>query len=245
MRTAAEYNTGTFDFLRRRRDFVANFGPDPYAEKIEQHVVWGATVAAVGRIHARRMGAALSPDGACFVRGLLNLAPMFGLETVSIPLLAHDLKWSEARDLLREHPLVVYQRASYYSEHWTSVKDRELAPALETLRSKQSAAPVAKFFRQNRYADILYRDYRCCAVHGLDLSHKTMEAPVEGDFPPIYRNFVVGLDEDVPPEQQVRTRIMFPLGYLAEMLSTMIEREERQSAEAEWRIPRNATLLED
>jgi hypothetical protein len=234
MRTAAEYNKWTFDFLRRRHDFVANFGPDPYAEKIEQHVVWGATVAAVGRIHARRMGAALTPDGACFVPGLLNLAPMYGLETVSIPLLAHDLKWNEARDLLPEHPLIVYQRASYYSEHWTSVKDRELAPALETLRSKQSAAPVAKFFRQNRYADIRYRDYRCCAVHGLDLSHKTMDAPVEGDFPPIYRNFV--LDADVPPEElnadvppeelndgvrperQVRTRIMFPLGYLADLL---------------------------
>ena len=82
------------------------------SEKIEQHVVWGATVAAVGRIHARRMGAALTPDRACFVRGLLNLAPMYGLTTVSIPLLAHDLKWNEARDLLREHFLVVYQRAS-------------------------------------------------------------------------------------------------------------------------------------
>jgi hypothetical protein len=199
MRTVAEYNKWTFDFLRRRHDFVANFGPDPYAEKIEQHVVWGATVAAVGRIHARRMGAALTPDGACFVRGLLNLAPMYGLETVSIPLLAHDLKWNEARDLLPEHLSSSTSGASYYSEQWTSVKDRELAPALETLRSKQSAAPVAKFFRQNRYADILYRDYRCCAVHGLDLSHKTMDAPVEGDFPPIYRNLV--LDADVPPEE--------------------------------------------
>jgi hypothetical protein len=264
MRTAAEYNKWTFDFLRRRRDFVASFGADLYGEKIEPHVVWGATVAALGRIHARRMGEALTPDGACFVRGLLNLAPVYGLTTVSIPLLAHDLKWNEAaRDLLREHPLVVYQRAARDSEHWTSLKDRELAAALEALRSKQSAAPVAKFFRQNRYADILYRDYRCCAVHGLDLSHKTMDAPVEGDFPPIYRNFLLGvdvaedvppeeqvrirveLDDDGPPERQVRTRIMFPLGYLAELLSTMIDHEERESADTGWRIPRNATLLED
>jgi hypothetical protein len=107
---------------------------------------------------------------------LLNLAPTYGLTTVSIPLLAHDLKWNDARDLLREHPLVVYQRASHHSEHWTSVKDRELAAALETLRSKQSAVPAARFFRQNRYADILYRDHRCCAVHGLDLGRASCAA---------------------------------------------------------------------
>jgi hypothetical protein len=72
-----------------------------------------------------------------------------------------------------------------------------------------------------------------------------MDAPVEGDTPPIYRNVGVGLDEDIPPEEQVRTRIMFPLGYLAELLSTMIDREERESAEDGLRIPRYATLLED
>jgi hypothetical protein len=69
--------------------------------------------------------------------------------------------------------------------------------------------------------------------------------PSKETAPPIYRNVVLGLDEDIPPEQQVRTHIMFPLGNLAELLSTMIDREKRESAEAGWRIPRNATLLED
>jgi hypothetical protein len=35
---------------------------------------------------------------------------------------------------------------------------------------------------------------------------------------------------------------MFPLGLLAEMLSAMIDREEREAAQAGWRIPRDATL---
>lgn len=138
MRSAAEYNEWTFAFLRRRRDFVANFGPDQYAEKIEQHVVWGATVAALGRIHARRVGASIRPDRECFIRGLLDLAPGYGLPTVSIPLLAHDLQADAATSpLLAQHPIIVYEQAADESLHWDVRKDRELAPALEALRAQQ------------------------------------------------------------------------------------------------------------
>ena len=171
MRTAAEYNKWTFDFLRRRCDFVANICPEPNPQKIEHHLVWGATVAAVGKNSRASDGSGFlaTPDGACFVRGLLNLAPMYGLTTVSIPLLAHDLKGNEARDLLREHPLVVYQRASYYSEHWTSVKDRDLAPALETLRLQAVGSTGWRNSSGKIGTPTFFgRDYRCCAVHGLD-----------------------------------------------------------------------------
>jgi hypothetical protein len=242
MGTTAEHNQWTFDFLRRRREFVATFGADPYAEKIEQHIVWGATVAAIGRIHARRVGGNIRPDRECFIHGLLDLAPGYGLSTVSIPLLAHDLKSDAAASPLRgRHPIIVYERAAYQSLHWDSRKDRELAAELEAMRAKQPP-PIEKLFRQNRYAEILYRDYRCSVVHGLDFGAKTMDFPSEGDAPPIYRNYVVGLDPDIPPERQVRTRIMFPLGLLAEILSAMIEREESEAAQAGWKIPRDATL---
>jgi hypothetical protein len=242
MRSAREFNLWTFEFLRRRRDFVANVGADPYAEKIEQHVVWGATVAALGRIHARRVGANIRPDGECFVRGLLDLAPGYGLSTVSIPLLAHDLQADVGTSpLLTQHPIILYEQAADQSLHWDARKDRELAPALEALRAQQPPA-IEKLFRQNRYSEILYRDYRCSVVHGLDFGPKTMDFPYEGDAPPSYRNFAVGVDPDIPAEREVRTRIMFPLGMLAEMLSAMIDREEREAAAAGWRIPRDATL---
>lgn len=240
MRSAAEYNEWTFDFLRRRRDFVANFGPDPYAEKIEQHVVWGATVAALGRIHARRMKRKVRPDGNCFIQALLDLTPAYGLATVSIPLLGHDIR-SRAPTLRREHPIVVYERAAKSSLHWSSEKDRELSPALEALRTKQPPK-IKDLFDRNRYAAILYHDYRCSAVHGLDFGPRTMDFPAPEDTPPIYRNFMAVPEAGVPPERHVRTRIMFPLGYLTEILSAMIEREEHEAADAEWRVPSNATL---
>lgn len=202
----------------------------------------GGDRGAIGRIHARRVGGIIRPDRECFIQGLLDLAPGYGLSTVSIPLLAHDLKSdAAATPLRRRHPIVVYERAAHQSLHWDSRKDRELAAELEALRAKQPP-PIEKLFRQNRYAEILYRDYRCSVVHGLDFGAKTMDFPYEGDAPPIYRKFVVGLDPDIPPERQVRTRIMFPLGLLAEILSAMIEREESEGAQAGWRIPRDATL---
>ena len=171
------------------------------------------------------------------------LTPPYGLSTVSIPLLAHDLKWN-APGLLREHPIVVYERAASQSYVWSTEEERTLGPALEALRLKQPPE-VEKFFRRNRYAEILYRDYRCCAIHGLDLGPKTMEWLMEGN-PPVYRNFMwPDEDDDTPVEQRCRTRIMFPLGYLAEMLTAMIESEDREAADAGWRIPYNATLTDE
>ncbi len=140
-----------------------------------------------------------------------------------------------------QHPIVVYERTEDQSLHWDARKDRDLAQDVEALRARQPP-PIEKLFRQNCYAEILYRDYRCSVVHGLDFGAKTMDFPYEGDAPPTYRNFMVEVDPDIPPERQVRTRIMFPLRLLAEILSAMIEGEESEAAQAGWKIPRDATL---
>ena len=242
-----EHNLWTFDFFRRRHAFVAaQQAPIQGDEPIEGHVIWAASVAALARIHARRLGRSIHPDRRRFVDALRELVPGDPLSTISIPLLAHALKHAKdphANGLLSHHPITRYQQAAKSSEHWRSENDRELAPAIASLRVAQ-APTIQNIFDRHQYAEILYHDYRCCPVHGLDLGPSTMNWEMPSDPPPCYRNFLYVPDPEAPAQQQYRTRIMFSLAYLAQLLQTMIAVEEQAAILQEWRVPKNATLDE-
>jgi len=236
-----ETNRWVFDFLRRRCDFVEACGRHRLAENIDGHVIWSVTVAALGRIHARRLARpSKGRDRESLVDALLTLAPGYGLATFSVPLLFHDLKW-KARHLLSADPVARFKPTG---ATWLSTQDQEMGPALADLYAQQPQK-LRTLFLRSRYADVLYREYRCSVLHGFDLGRATMtvpEGPASEFGPPFYGHHQLSDDPDIPPDKKYRIRIMFPLPYLAEILNAMINEEERATTAANWRIPRLPTL---
>jgi hypothetical protein len=149
---------------------------------------------------------------------------------VSLPLLAHDLG-TAAPALLEQAPLRGCVAAGRASRIWSTQEDDAQAALVNQLRSSQPAM-VQRLFDRNRYAEILYDEYRCCAVHGLELGWKTGPA-IERDDPG-YMNYQYGADDRRPPGHRYRTRIVFPLSWLAGLLREMTVREERACIAAGW-----------
>lgn len=98
-----------------------------------------------------------------------------------------------------------------------------------------------RIFKSNVYADVLYTEYRCCAVHGLDLGRKTCN-PFSGQLEPHYMNYTYAPDDPRPPKHRYKTRIVFPLAYLATVLEEMISHEELECSSANYVIPPYPTL---
>lgn len=222
-------NEPYFRFLRARKDFVA---AGASRDSIEAYIVWAVAVAALARIHARRMKRPLRPDRDCFIKGLLELAPGYSLGTISVPLLAHDLRTVRYEGLIKHPVFGSYSNASYYSRVWLARDDLSAAEGSALLKAGKPRH-IVKIIDENTYAAILYAEYRCCVVHGVQLGMKTYECPDFYCSPPVYEHYL---------GSGRRTRIRFPLPYLAEILDTMIAAEENESISAGWRIPPYPTL---
>jgi hypothetical protein len=160
------------------------------------------------------------------------------LGVVSLPLLTHDLK-AIAPSLAAQPPL-----SAYVNSHgiWGIEQDTAAADLTRKLRASQPVT-VQDTFDRNRYAEVLYDEYRCCTVHGLELGWKTVAAFDSRDVPG-YMNYIYSAEDRRPVEHRYRTRIFFPLVWLAQLLQEMTGEEERACAAANWVIPAYPTLQE-
>lgn len=227
-------NANVFSFLRARQRFVED---QAASERIDGFVIWAAAVDALGRIHAGRLGRSRKHSRQCFTAALLDLAPQHQLDRVSVPLLHHDIFAVAA--CLREHPsFSAYRKARDTSRLWTPAEDAAATTAIATFC--RPSPDLNRLFRCNVYADILYIEYRCCAVHGLELGRKTCNP--FGTALPHYMNYMYPPEDPRPPEHRYRTRIVFPLAYLAAVLGEMIAQEEQECAIASYVIPPYPTL---
>jgi hypothetical protein len=235
---AREMNAHYFGFLRARQMFVMDRSAK---ENIEGFVVWGAAVDALCRIHAGRLGATKKGNRRCFIRGLLDLAQPHRLERTAIPLLHHDLQLAVPA-AAKHSAFAAYRAAANHSRIWSATDDLGLTREVASLSS--SFPPAAPSIRANSYAAILYEEYRCCAVHGLDLGRKTCN-PFDPRPEPHYMNYVYGKEDPRPAVHRYRTRIVFPLAYLGVLLDEMIASEEAACVTAKWLIPPYPTLVDD
>jgi hypothetical protein len=228
-------NATVFSFLRARQLFVQRQSGD---EGIDGFVVWAAAIDALSRVHARRLGRKRKKVRECFTGALLDLARRHQLDRVSVPLLHHDI--SAVAPCLREHPAFsAYRKARASSRLWTAPEDSSATAALASFCGP--CPDLNRLYSNNRYADILYTEYRCCAVHGLDLGRKTCN-PLSGRLEPHYMNYIYPPEDPRPPEHRYRTRIVFPLSYLAAVLAEMIDAEEKECSAAQYSIPPYPTL---
>src|SRR5262249_1863536 len=90
-RTTREKNERYFQFFRRMRDWVSQHNAK---EEIEGYVLWASSVDALAQIHARRSSGARG-NRRRFVQALFDLASAHALDTISVPLLHHDLTLSK------------------------------------------------------------------------------------------------------------------------------------------------------
>lgn len=234
MPTATTHNAGYFAFLRKRADFVIGSLP---SDAIEGYLVWGAAVDALARIHARRTAQKLKPNRTCFTRAIDELLPH--LRRVSVPLLAHDLVQPgvpASTAIVRE--IEAYRGAAAHSRIWSWNED----PLLDrVLADVGTDANLSTLVRRNSYSQLLYEEYRCCAVHGLELGHKTFCSP-EVRGAPGYMNYRYDDNDPRSREERPRTRLCFPLDFLAEALREAIDTEEHECATASFSIPAYPTL---
>lgn len=237
------HNAPYFGFLRRRQEFV-----DMHSlhEEIEGFVLWGATVDALAQIHTRRVSPGMKGNRKRLVQALLDLAPSHALSTPSVPLLAHDLANLEvnlaaARSILETPPFKSYADAQSTSRMWSASEDKSFSGELDRIRALHCTC-IDKLFTSNRYADVLYEEYRCCAVHGLELGRKTCPPFGTSLTEPGYMKYCYGNDDDRPEKYRYGTRIAFPLAYLARLLAEMISKEEQQCLASTWAIPSYPTL---
>jgi len=238
-RTAHEYNERHFRFFRRIRDRVST------NEAIEGYVLWASSIDALAQIHARRISA---PGGnrRTFVRALLDLAPSHALSIVSVPMLHHELKQSgdpDAQTVLSIQGMREYANAASMSLVWSHQSDRTTTAVIEQRMNNHSSG-TQKLILANRYAELLYEEYRCSPVHGLDLGWRTFPSfhRDEEDGHPAYSNYMYLPSDDRPPERRYRTRICFAQVYLSQILTDAIDELERQCDVANWRIPAYATI---
>ncbi len=234
--TRAE-NESVFDFLRGRYEFINEHAS---TATIECFVVWGATVDAITRIHAGRLKRTMTKNRQCFVRGLLDLAPGHDLSNIAVPLLSHDISMSFGSAHDAEPFLVEYRKAVANSRIWQTSED---STQLESVRDFENRTAAARqIVQKNSYAEILYEEYRCCAVHGLELGRKTF-CPRDGIQAPHYGNYIYASNDRRLPKHRYRTRIVFPLAYLARLLDEMISNEESECNRDNWIIPDYPTLI--
>lgn len=222
---AADRNRPVFDFLRNRHAVVSF-----HAQKhdIETCILWGAVAETVARIHAAMHGTSLKQSRPCFVAGLINLEPILG--TISVPLLVEDAKLEAPQ--LAHSSFTAYSNARRYCRIWSSGEDVDAHGELVTLRGRQPPK-IQRLFDRNRYAEILYREYRCAVVHGLELGARVGTTPTNPRSQISYMNHM----------DKFPTRITFAMPYLCELLWNLLHKQEQQCSEAGWPIPPAKSLL--
>lgn len=228
----SEQNTPIFDFFRRRhRNVVLHAEKD----EIETYVLWGVAVAALTRLHARRLGkpdSYIRQDRICFIEGLIDLQPM--MKVISVPLLADGAR-SIAPRLRKEHvSLATYVDEREYARLWQVAEDVAAFPSLQSLEQQQTNAKVKALFRSCRYAEILYAEIRCAVVHGLDFGDRVETWHFDPSADIAYMNYT---------ERATRTPIYFSPRYLCKMLDEIISKIETECNNSGWVVPSGSTRV--
>ncbi|MGD0947655.1 MAG: hypothetical protein ABSA52_09500 [Candidatus Binatia bacterium] len=260
--TARKNNAPYFEFFRKRIDFIRAHCVE--ADVIEGYILWGACVDALAQIHAAcNASAAKQRNREQFVTFLLSFAPGHHLDRISVPLLAYDLQqlskkqgdvFSKAQALERHAALASYAKAAAEKRLWRCDEDKEWTPKLMSLAMCDACnRNLWSVVEKNRYANLLYLQYRNCAVHGLYLGMKTSTAGLPSSPPPWYMNHRVAVDDPSkkttqgkqtknPKKHRARTRIQFPIWYLVDLLGELTGELERRCAANAWTIPPNPTV---
>jgi hypothetical protein len=247
-KAVADKNARIFGWFRNMQRAISD---DAQKEKIEGHVLWASSLDALAQIYGARLGIPSRNNRQRFVTTLLDLGHPHPLHTVAVPLLHHDLIGLRpdptAETLLGTEPLREYARAAggpALARIWTRAEDVQGTGTIAALE-RSASKEVRKAIAANRYADLLYVEYRCGAVHGLDLGWKTFPAyrDREAGVEPAYTNYQYPGSER-PGERQYRTRISFSLSYLCVVLSNVIDQLETLCSNAGHVIPPYATLEE-
>jgi hypothetical protein len=244
--TLADDNGRCFDFFRKRIEFVRTHCMP--SDDIAGYILWGAYVDALAHIGAACSGARKN-NREQFVEFLIEFKP--DLKTISVPLLMHDLRRlagnrnAHAAALLQHAAFREYEQAAATNRVWQSDDDRRafssiLSPAACEVCHNQLWSVV----RKNRYADLLYLQYRNPVVHGADIGLKTSSAvlPVPGACEPHYANHRYGASCARGDAERYRTRISFSLNYLINLLSDPVNGLEQRCSANGWKIPPFATI---
>ena len=240
---AQEENQRVFDFLRKRMKFV-----DTY-DGFEAWGAWGPVVDALSTIHAHRLSRETKKNRECFQTGMIELVRFVDLRTISVPLLFHSLHRSAATS--PESALIfsalfgmLGTELAPRGQIWSASKDLEWADRIAKTATS-ATSKVAKTFRDVSYASILYTEYRCPLVHGLDFGWRTWTNSENGsgscDDAPSYMNCFYAPGDPRPAQHQVRFRISFSRGFLGRVLRDMIDNEEAECAATGWSIGRYPT----
>lgn len=230
-----EPNRHVFAFLRARAQFVAQHND------FESLIVWGPVVDAIAAIHARRMQRSIDENRECFHTGLAELVRFIDLQTIAVPLLHQELASlvrDGDQDALRMAKKLFGAAPGALSAHgelWVAAHDvarhAEVIAAADGVTSKA----VRRALIRTTYAGVLYADYRCALVHGLDFGWRTWPGseslgPRATDDVPTYMNFRYREDDPRPAQHRSRVRISFSKPFLVRVLSEMIENEEAECA---------------
>lgn len=239
-------NRHAFTFFRRRLDFVSQRAA---TKEFEAYVVWGACIDALAAHYAaNRNPTAKQHVRERFVDLLAKAVPALHLETIAIPIVAHELRflvsWKHVNKALRrECWYQEYRQAANGSRVWRYDEDAKHYSNVARLLAlgKDVEGAVAS----SRYADILYHDFRNPAVHNLDLGLKTC-VEIENESPldkPSYQPYIYKRGVFRPKRFRYRMRICFPLQYLCSVLSNVIDEMERQFKRNGWGFKPSYRLL--
>lgn len=243
-------NEFVFRFMRNRVAFVA-----ANCDSIESYIVWGATVDAVIGIGAALERRDYKGNRERFTWGLSRFAPMHRLETISVPLLLHDVEFvaqdlavpwvsatkaeaeartlerAEAEALLNSRALRRREAEEAYGPLWD--RGRDLA-ALAELEAIPVTGSLDRTVRQSRYAEILYSEYRCTAVHELSLGARTHQDPLRDIA---YMNYQYSPGDRRAARHRYRARISFSGRYLVALANDIVTAVEDACAAAGWVVP--------
>jgi hypothetical protein len=147
--TARDKNAPYFEFFRRRIAFIRAHCTK--ADLIEGYILWGACVDSLAQIYAVCSASGTKQKNReRFVNFLLTFAPNHHLDTVSVPLLGHDLRRlaesgnREAKAALQETVFRQYEEAvTEFNKVWQCIEDMTWTARLTSLcvccRRRESA----------------------------------------------------------------------------------------------------------
>lgn len=194
--TARDNNAPYFEFFRKRIAFIR--ARCTKADLIEGHILWGACGDSLAQIHAVCSAPGTKQKNReQFVNFLLSFARGHNLDAISVPLLAHDLRQLskkqrdpsfKAQALLSHAALASYAKATE-KRLWQCDEDKQWTPKLVSLAMCDACSRrLWSIVENNRYADLLYLEYRNPAVHGLELGMKTSAAGLAASPPLLHES---------------------------------------------------------
>ena len=244
--TLADDNGRYFHFFRKRIEFVRTHCLP--SDDIAGYILWGAYVDALAHIGTACSGTR-KRNRKQFVDFLIGFRP--DLTTISVPLLVHDLRRladnrnARAAAFLQHAAFREYEEAAVTNRVWQSDDDRRAVSSILSLAACEICHnQLWSVVRKNRYADLLYLQYRNPVVHGADIGLKTSSAalPMPGVCEPHYANHRYDASCARGEPERYRTRISFSLNYLINLLGDLVDDLEQRCSVNGWKIPPFATI---